>query len=389
MTGTTGIGVRLSGVAVALLAVAAGGAIANDYALQPALAAIAADLGAPLALIALVAAAAMAGYLLGLILLVPLVDRVGARTLITSQLLALGAALVAAAAAPGAGTLIGCFVAIGAATTVAAQASAIVGKYSGPTRRAYRMGAVSAGISAGILLSRFVGGLLTDELGWRAALLVFAAFAVVCAIAAAPLLPAQVPERRVGYLNSLQSLPALLRDSHGLRRSTAAGMLWFFAFNVVWVGLVICLAAPPYGQSSAAIGLYSLAGVLGLAVTRLAGRLADRYGTRVVMTTALTTAALSALALTITLGQPGWSAVTLALFDAGCFAAQVANQARVVAIDPERSGALNAAYLTCYYAAGATGTAIAGTLAANAGWPAVTLTVTAAVSAAAILTRTR
>lgn len=388
MTGQTA-GVRLSSTAVTVLAVAAGGAIANDYAVQPALAQIARDFGAPLGLIATVASAAMLGYLVGLALLVPLADRFSPRALIAAQLLALSAALALAATAPNPSVLIGCFVLIGALTTVAAQASAVVGKHSDTARRGARMGVVSAGISAGILLSRFTGGLLTEWIGWRGALLAFAVFVAASAAAAAPLLPAVQPHRHVSYLASLRALPALLHTFPRLRRATASGILWFFAFNLVWVGLALRLALPPFALSSAAIGLYSIAGVLGLVVTRVAGRLADRYGTRAVMITGLAVAATSALALTFTLGNSVLTAIVLAFFDAGCFAAQVANQAGIVAIDPGRSGALNAAYLTLYYAAGAIGTAAAGAIVTALGWPTLTLLAMTAATIAACLAVSR
>lgn len=378
------VGVRLPKAAVAVLAVAAGGAIANNYAIQPALAQIASDFRAPLSLVAFVASAAMAGYLVGLALLVPLADRLSPRILIPAQLLALAGVLAVAAVVPGPGTLIGCFLVIGALTTVAAQASAVVGKHSDPARRGARMGAISAGISAGILLSRYVGGLLADGIGWRGALLAFAAFVAATALTAFPLLPPGKESSRGGYLASLRALPGLLRAHPRLRRATAAGMLWFFAFNLVWVGLALRLAGPPYQLSPAAIGLYSLAGVLGLVVTRAAGRLSDRFGSRAVMTAGLTVAACAALALTVTLGHPVATAAALAFFDAGCFAAQVANQTDIVAIDPTRSGSLNATYLTLYYAAGAIGTAAAGTV-VTVGWPAIALLAAGAVAAAALL----
>ncbi|MGW3073895.1 MULTISPECIES: MFS transporter [Kitasatospora] len=378
-------GAQLSGTAVAVLAAAAGGAIANDYVLQPALAQIAMDFRAPLSLITIVASAAMAGYLIGLALLVPLADRISPRALIGTQLLALSAALALAAAAPNPSVLIGCFVLVGALTTVAAQSSAVVGKHSHPTRRGARMGVVSAGISAGILLSRFAGGLLTDWIGWRGALLTFSALVAASAVAVIPLLPTAPPHRHASYLASLRTLPALLRTFPKLRRATAAGMLWFFAFNLIWVGLALHLAQPPFGLSAAMIGLYSLAGILGLIVTRLAGRLTDRFGNRAVVITGLAVAAVSALALTFTLGSPVFTAAALAFFDAGCFAAQVANQAGIVAIDPSRSGTLNATYLTLYYAAGAIGTATAGSVVTALGWPALTLFAMAAAAIAACL----
>lgn len=380
------VGLRLPGAAVAVLAVAAGGAIANNSAIQPALANIARDFGAPLPLVAVVASAAMVGYLLGLAFLTPLADRVSPHTLIPVQLLALASVLALAAAAPSPGVLIGCFVVIGALTTVAAQASAVVGKHSDPAHRGARMGAISAGISAGILLSRFIGGMLADWLGWRSALLAFAVFIAATALAARVFLPPGKEPTLGSCLSTLQAMPRLLRTHPRLRRATASGMLWFFAFNLVWVGLVLRLAQPPYELSPAAIGCYSLAGVLGLLVTRAAGRLADRFGSQVVITTGLAVATCATLALTFSLGSPVGTAAALALFDAGCFAAQVANQASIIAIDPCQSGALSSAYLTLYYAAGALGTAAAGVI-VTSGWPTVTLLATTVAVAAVISTR--
>ncbi|MFP3616619.1 MFS transporter, partial [Paraburkholderia sp. SIMBA_050] len=79
------------------------------------------------------------------------------------------------------------------------------------------MGTISAGISAGILLSRFVGGVLAQWYGWRGALLTFAAFAVVSALCVMPLLPAQRPPGHTGYFSTLRSMPSLLRASRQLR----------------------------------------------------------------------------------------------------------------------------------------------------------------------------
>lgn len=376
---------RLSGRAVAVLSIAAGGAIANIYAMQPAISVIAADFGVPIAAITAVTSGAMIGYLLGLVLLVPLVDKLSPRALISGQIFALACALVLAAWAPGPDALIACFVLIGATTTVAAQSSAVVGRYADPQRRAQLMGTISAGISAGILLSRFVGGVLAQRYGWRGALLAFAAFAAVSALCVIPFLPAARPLGNAGYFSTLRSVPPLMRASRQLRLRIYTGTLWFFAFNLIWVGLAVRLAAAPFNLDSAGIGLYSLAGLLGLVVTRVAGRLADRFGSRAVMVCGLSLAALSTFALTIALGHPAATGAALAVFDAGCFAAQVANQASVVAIQPTRAGALNSAYLTFYYVAGAIGAALAGTVVMSAGWEALALLATFTTATAAVI----
>ncbi|AYR24572.1 MFS transporter [Herbaspirillum rubrisubalbicans] len=377
--------VRLSGRALAVLSVAAGSAIANNYAMQPALSLIAADFGVPVAPMTALASAAIIGYLLGLVLLVPLTDKLSPRVLIPGQLFALACALLLAAWAASPEVLIGCFVLIGATTTVAAQSSAVVGKYAHAQHRALSMATISAGISAGILLSRFVGGVLAQWWGWRGALLAFAAFAAVSALCVLPLLPTQGPDAQSGYFSNLRSMPILMKTSRELRLRIYAGMLWFFAFNLIWVGLVVRLAAPPFNLDAAHIGLYSLAGLMGLLMTRVAGRLADRFGHRRVVVSGLISAFFAAIGLALVLGHPAAIAVALAVFDAGCFTAQVANQAGVVAIEPSRAGVLNSAYLFFYYVAGTIGAALAGVIVGSAGWEVLALLAAVATASAAII----
>ncbi|WP_175970624.1 MFS transporter [Burkholderia sp. BCC0322] len=377
--------VPLSRTATVVLALAAGVAIANGYALQPSLSAIASEFGVAASRMAALSSVTMLGYLVGLAWLVPLVDRFSPRVLGSTQMGALAGLLACASWSPGPLALDACFFLVGAATTVAAQCSAVAGKHADPQRRGVAMGAVSAGISAGILLSRFVGGVLSQWCGWRGALLALAGCVALAAIGCAALLPGGRPEGLPGRANALGTVVRLLRDSAQLRHRTCAGMLWFFAFNLVWVGLALRLAEPPYRLGAAAIGAYSLAGVLGLGVTRVAGKLADRFGDRAVIRGGLFVAAVSALLLAVALGHPGWLGVGLAMFDAGCFAAQVANQARVVAIQPSRAGALSAAYLTLYYAAGAGGAAAAGLLNARVGWGAMMVVTAATIAAAGLI----
>ncbi|MFK4105762.1 MFS transporter [Streptomyces sp. NPDC019531] len=371
-----------------LLAAIAGTAIANNYAIQPALTSVAADLDVPLPLIDLVPTAALTGCMTGFALLLPLTDHLAPNRLVTAQLTALAAGLVLAAAAPDAGVLLVAYLVIGAAASVAAQASSISGRHAPPGRGGRGVATVAAGMSAGILLSRLAGGALTDLLGWRRMLLVFAALALLGALCAAALLPRQRPHSGRSYRATLAALLPLLRLHPQLRRAVATGGLWYFAFNLTWVALVLALAQPPHSLAPAAIGLYSLAGLLGFAVLPLTGRLIDRYGSPTVITAAMLTAAAGTALLATGLNSPPVAAAGLALFDAGCFAAQAANQSRVIALDPHRSGSLSSVYLVFYFAIGAVGTGLAAPLLNILGWQGTALTALTMLLLAATLGRT-
>jgi hypothetical protein len=140
------------------VALAAALGTASIYPLQPAIADVAGYLHASLATIGVALACGPIGYLLGLALLVPLVERFAPRHVLSTQFSALAIAL-AVNAAVGTRWLLGLVIGVvGAGSSVGAQLSSVAGRFANPRRRATVLGIVTAGISAGILAGRIVGG---------------------------------------------------------------------------------------------------------------------------------------------------------------------------------------------------------------------------------------
>jgi predicted MFS family arabinose efflux permease len=365
---------------ILFLASAAAVATSTSYTTQPEIRVIAADLGASLSATSAAAGLPILGYMLGLALLVPLVDRVRAYVLVPAQLVALAGTLVLTSVA---NTVVvfgtGLFLS-GVCASTGAQMSTLAAKHSPPDRQGRALGCVTAGISAGILFGRMIGGGLTDLVGWRAMLLLVAAACLLCAGVGRALLPRHIERPSGSWLSGLLSAPRLLRTYPDLLVTSAAGALWFFAFSLVWVGVSLALSLPPHGLSPTMVGLYSLAGAAGMAVTPLAGRLADRFGARPIVLGGLALALACTLAMTPALGLAPLLLIALALFDAGLFGAQVANQSRVLNIDPLRPAQLNSTYMVIYFVGGSLGAAAGGPMVSSLGWPTA-----AGVAAAAIL----
>lgn len=82
---------------------------------------------------------------------------------------------------------------------------------------------------------------------------------------------------------------------------------------------------------------------------------------------------------------PRWPQHSDALFDVGCFVAQTANQSRISALNPQRSGSLSSVCLVLYFTIGAIGTAVAAPLLNTLGWQGTTLTAFAVLLLAAAL----
>lgn len=370
---------------VLFLALAAGVATSTSYTVQPELGRITRDLGASLASTSAAAGLPILGYMIGLALLVPLVDHMPARRLLSAQLAGLGASLGFAAIAANVWTFGAALLVSGACASTGAQMSTLAAKHSSADRRGRALGTVTAGISAGVLLGRLVGGGLADLAGWRAMLLIVACACLACALGSGVLLPRTAPHRDEGYFAALASMPRLLLDHADLRSAAASGALWFFAFSLVWMGLSLALALPPLGLSPTAIGLYALAGVAGIVATRVAGQLADRFGSRPVVLGGLALALSCALTMSLTLSFAPLMLLALALFDAGLFSAQVANQRRVLGIAPRRPAPFNSVYMVTYFIGGSLGTAVAGPLVSALGWPAIAVLAALAIALAGVI----
>lgn len=355
------------------------------YLLQPAMAEVAGSLGSRVATVGVALAFGPIGYLAGLGLLVPLVDRFAPSRVLATQFGVMAAALALSATVRGVlplGSMIGV---VGACSTVGAGLSSVAGRLAAPRRRATILGMVTAGISAGILAGRIVGGWLTDELGWRGTLLVFAAACVLVAMCCLVLVPSDRGGAQGGYLATLRSVPGLFVRYPVLRVAATRGALWFFAFCAMWAGLAAALSAPPFSYSAERIGLYALAGLSGILATQVAGAWTDRVGAPRVILVGLALAGPAAVVTGLTLANTVATLVCLALFDAGLFAAQVANQSAVLAIDPAAPARFNSAYMLVYFVGGSLGTAFGAAAVDWLGWQATAAIATLAIGVAAVI----
>jgi predicted MFS family arabinose efflux permease len=275
---------------------------------------------------------------------------------------------------------------VGACSAVGASLSSVTGRLAPPRQRGTALGIVTAGISVGVLAGRTVGGWLADEIGWRGMLLTFAAACGLVAVCCLLALPNARGVAERGYLATLRSLPGLFARYPSLRLASVRGSLWFFSFCVVWAGIAVALSEAPFSYSAERIGLYSLAGLSGVLATQAAGRATDRVGARLVILVGLALAGVAAATMGFSLESTVIALICLALFDAGLFAAQVANQSTVLAIDPSAPARFNSAYMLVYFVGGSLGTAAGAAAVEWFGWLSTAAIAAAAIAVAATIT---
>jgi predicted MFS family arabinose efflux permease len=361
---------RLAPRIVAAMAAGAGFAAANVWYNQPMLGLIARDLHAPLGQVAMIPTATQVGFALGILLLLPLGDRMDRKRLILRQVAWLTVALLAAALAPGVMALILASVAVGAGACIAQQIIPFAAELAPPAERGRIVGQVMSGLFTGILLARVLSGAVAQHFGWRAMFLLAAALALVLAGLLGATLPRSRPGVSTTYRELLFSLLDLTHRFRALRRAALVQAGLFGSFSAFWSVLALKLQAPPLGLGSDVAGLFGVLGVAGILAASVAGRLADRYGSRMVVGGGIAITAASWLPFAFVPGLAGLI-IGLVLLDLGVQAAQIGNQAVIYALAPEARGRVNTVFMTVMFAGGAIGSGAAGVAWPLGGWPAV------------------
>lgn len=358
-------------------------AVANVYSAQPLLESIAASLQVSTGTIGTVVTATQSGYALGLIFLVPLGDCVNRKKMVITQLLLSVLALITAAVAPDLMTLLCAMLLVGLMAVVTQLMVAWAAMLASPEQRGQVVGSVTSGIVIGILLARFVSGMIADLAGWRAVYLTAACLLLLISLILAKVLPATaVQTRRTSYPHLLLSVFRLFLTEPQLRRRGILALLIFAAFSMLWSSMVLPLTA--LSLSHTQTGMFGLAGIAGALAASRAGAWADLgLGQRATgLALALLTfswlpiAALHTSLLLLIFG--------VILLDFAVQTVHVINQSLIVAARPEAASRLVGAYM-CFYSLGSALGAIAATqLYTHWGWQAVCYA-GAAVSASAFL----
>jgi predicted MFS family arabinose efflux permease len=364
----SGIGAGL----ILLMAIAAGAGAANIYYAQPLLGIIAHDFPDSLRLVSLIPTSCQVGFALGLVLLVPLGDRIDRRRLILSQIAWLACALAMMALAPSIWTLLAASAAIGLGSTIAQQIVPFAAQLTRPEQRGRIVGMVMSGLLTGILLGRVLAGIVGEHAGWRAMFWLGCAIAGALFVLLACFLPRSVPATRASYPELLASLFRLIASQRALRRATLIQAGLFGCFSAFWSMLALHLQDAPFHLGSEAAGAFGLIGVVGVLAAPLAGRIADRRGPQGVIGASIVLVLVSFGLFAFFQGIAGL-VIGIVLMDLGAQAALISNQTVIYALDPGARNRVNTVFMTGMFIGGAVGSAVGSLAWHEGGWLAVCL----------------
>lgn len=363
---------------VPLLAVASGVAVADNYYLQPLLALVGADLGASSAAVGGVAALALLGYALGLLLVVPLGDVVDRRPLVTTILGGTVVGLLALALAPSLPVLAVAAFGVGLSSVVAQVLVPYAASLADDASRGRVVGTVFSGILVGILGARVVGSLAGGAVGWRP---VYAGAAVLTALLLVVLLrrlPGEPARHRrngradVPYRAVLMGVLRLAVDRSAvgtaLRVRSLYGACGFGVFSAVWTTLAFHLR-DAFGLGAWALAGAALLGVVGAWVAPRAGRLGDRGLVQTATGAAYAGLLLAAGVLWLGASSLPLLLLGLVLTDVGVQVGHMSNLGVVYRmVGAEARSRATTVYMTTVFVGGATGSALAAWAYGLAGW---------------------
>ncbi len=356
-----------------LLAITCGVTVANLYYNQPLLAEISRGLHVSQSAAASVTTMTQLGYALGILLFIPLGDRLRRKPLVMLLVALTILSLLAAAAAPNLTVLATASFAIGLVTVVPHVLIPFVASIVSAEERGQAVGKVMSGLLLGILLSRTASGIVGDMFGWRA---VFYAAAILM-VALAVVLGKQLPDSRgtanLSYPRLLKSVWDLLVAEPVLRQACISGALLFASFSIFWATLAYLMSSAVYHQGPLAVGLFGLVGAAGAAGAPLAGRLADIRGARYMVGISMVGVAIS-FVIFLVYGLTYAGLITgVLLMDLGVQSGHVSNQTRIYSLGSHHGSRLNTAYMVCYFIGGAAGSQFGAWVWSNYSWHGVSL----------------
>jgi predicted MFS family arabinose efflux permease len=346
---------------IPLLALATGITVSALYFNQPLLIEMSRSLHVTEAQMSHVAVAAQAGYAIGLLLFVPLGDVLERRGLILKMIAGLVLAMLITAVVPSLGPMVLITLVTGIMAAVTHVILPIAPEIATPANAGRAVGSVMTGLLLGILLSRTFSGWIAEWLNWRSVFLIASVLCVALAFFLRRALPLLPPGAPMPYGHALVSLWTLIRTQPLLVESATVGGLVFAAFSAFWTTLVFLLGSPHYRLGAGVAGSFGVLGAIGASVAPVAGRLADRHGSRWVISVGLSLLILS-WGITWTFGYSiAGLVVGVLLMDAGAQTSQVGNQTRIFSLahcPGTAYGArsrINTVYMTTYFIFGALG----------------------------------
>lgn len=364
---------RLSRGLLFIMTAAVFATIANLNYNQPLLPSMGESLGVEQGSLGWIPFASQIGYAAAILFISPMGDCFDRRQLIRNLSLGLVLGLLMTYFASSLWMLVVATFLVGLSANITQQILPFAATLVEPERRGAVISTLMTGLTAGILVSRTLSGVIAQHLGWRSVYIFAAAIAAVIGLLLYIFLPSSRPTASLSYPRLLSSMFTMLKTQPLLREAAITGALWFAAFNALWASLAIHVTSAPFNYSVQQAGMFGFVGMAGLVGAKLSGLSVNRVGVRFLISLGLLLVLLGFTIMVFWGDSLVGLILGILLLDIGVFGSQIPNQVRVFSIDPKAQSRLNAVYMLFYFIGASCGSVIGVKVMGEAGWLGLTI----------------
>ncbi|WP_166167108.1 MFS transporter [Acinetobacter sp. SA01] len=345
----------LSSQFVLLMAIACGLCAGSAYFNQPLIYSIEKSLKISTSQAGLTVVLAQIGYVLGLMLLVPLGDFLNKRKLVVSLMVFAAISQILLSLSTTLSTL---YLFTLCATFGAISAQVLIpfaSTISPPESSAATVGKLMSGLVMGIILSRTFAGFVSTYWSWEGVYLSSGVITLLFAVVMWKKLPNTQPQTGLTISSIYRSLFTLARNNPHLIRRACAGALGFGILSMVFTSMTFVLGNAPYYFSDFEIGLFGLLGVIGIYSSSWSGKTVGQGKENLVATLCIFLMLFSCIPLFFAQQNIWVYALGVLMSYFGLTAFHVLNQNLVYRIDLKARSRINAVYMTIYFSGAALG----------------------------------
>ena len=347
----------LSPFVLYLMSVSAGLVVANIYYNQPLLHLIAVEFDITEATASRVALATQLGYALGILLIIPLGDKLSNQRILRIDFLIMVLSLLGVATASSFWLLVCSSFFIGFTSSIPQLFVPLAARLSDAENRGRAIGIVMSGLLIGILGSRVLSGFLAESFGWRTIYYIAAFMMVLLFVLLRLKLPRVSPTYTGTYLELMKSIWFYFKTEAPLRLAALRGALSFGALSAFWTTLVF-LMETNFGYGSSVTGLFGLIGIIGALAAAYVGKLNDRMSSNKIVIYATAICIVSWLVFLFSSYFIIGIVIAVILVDLGQQALHITNQNIIFSKNPEARNRINTVYMVSFFIGGALGTAL-------------------------------
>lgn len=363
----------ISRTVIWLMAVISGLVVANIYYNQPLLGLIAGELKVPESAVSKISVLTQLGYAAGLLLIVPLGDKLLRKKLILTDLLLVFGSLLLMAFGTELWMLYTASLLIGVTSVIPQLFIPIAAELSSDKKKSSNIGTVMSGLLLGILLSRFIGGIIGELWGWRAMFGIAAGLMTVVWFAVYKMLPELQPNFKGTYGALMKSVFNLAKTQPVLRLASFRGAMAFGSMCALFTTLVFHMENPPFNAGSSVVGSFGLAGAVGALSAAKVGKLQQYLDLNRIIFYALLVV-LGSWLFSYFAGETYWGLIVgVILVDLGVQSSHIMNQTNYFMIRSNAVNRLNTVYMVSYFIGGSLGTWAASVAWQHAEWSGVCL----------------